>query len=117
MNGDSRAVGSPENFHIDVGIRVRERRKAMQLSQDGLASIAKISKMTISRIETGKQKMYYETAYILAKALGVGTDYFVTGLSPVEEVSGLQKKLRGLNEKQYRYIEESLRMLTDIVED
>ena len=44
-----------ESFLIDMGLRIAERRKAMQLTQEKLAEKMGVSLQSISSIELGKK--------------------------------------------------------------
>jgi transcriptional regulator with XRE-family HTH domain len=57
--------------NIKTGQRIRELRKAKQLTQLALATQAGIEANTLARVERGKHKASPETVEGLAKALGV----------------------------------------------
>jgi DNA-binding XRE family transcriptional regulator len=52
-----------------IGGRVRELRKASGLTQEELASRAKLGRVTLVRIENGEQSPRYETLLALARAM------------------------------------------------
>lgn len=52
-----------------MGTRLREKRKEQRYSQDGLAKISGVSRVSISNIEIGKTVPNYKTIEKLAKAL------------------------------------------------
>ncbi len=54
-----------------VGSRIRRLREAQGLSQEALARKAKVSRLTVIRIETGRQSPTLESLAGLARALGV----------------------------------------------
>ena len=54
----------------EFGSRLRERRKKAELSQDGLASAAGLSRTSVVNIERGRQGVSLATIYRLAEALG-----------------------------------------------
>ena len=63
-----------------VGQRIRERRKELKMRQDELAEKTGISRVTISRIETGDDlNMTAFTAVRIAEVLGVSLDYLLCG--------------------------------------
>ena len=53
-----------------VGNRVRQFREAAGMTQERLAGIAGIGRVTLVRIEKGEQSPRYETMVALAKAMG-----------------------------------------------
>lgn len=63
-----------------VGQRIRERRKELKMRQDELAEKTGISRVTISRIETGDDlNMTAFTAVRIAEVLGISLDYLLCG--------------------------------------
>ena len=63
-----------------VGQRIRERRKELKMRQDELAEKTGISRVTISRIETGDDlNMTTFTAVRIAEVLGISLDYLLCG--------------------------------------
>jgi len=55
-----------------LGKRIQRLRSARHLSQEGLARRAGMGRMTLARLERGKQSPRHETLVVLSKALGVG---------------------------------------------
>ncbi len=62
-----------------VGLRVKQRRRELGLSQDALAQRAGISKSFLSDLETGKRSLGAETLLDLGRAMGLSLDYLMTG--------------------------------------
>jgi transcriptional regulator with XRE-family HTH domain len=60
---------SPTAKHM--GARVRRLRKAKNLSQAALAKRARLTRVYITRLESGQQDPSLSTISALAKALGV----------------------------------------------
>lgn len=54
-----------------LGKRVQKLRSAINLSQEGLARRARMSRMTLARLERGEMSPRYETLMALSQALGV----------------------------------------------
>ena len=63
-------VESP-TFGAELGIRIKEARVRLQLSQGELARLVKLSRVQIARYEAGQQQPNAETMWRLADALGV----------------------------------------------
>ncbi len=55
----------------ELGKRVQRLRSATKLSQEGLARRARVSRMTVARLERGEMSPRYETLLALSQALGV----------------------------------------------
>lgn len=64
---------------IDVGKRIREKRKALGLTQDQLCLVVGISKSFLSEVETGKRNLSSAHLLGIAKALGCSCDYLLVG--------------------------------------
>ncbi|MFM2306899.1 MAG: hypothetical protein RLZZ367_1568 [Bacteroidota bacterium] len=45
---------SEENYLIEIGRKIREKRKEKRMSQDEVAALCDIEKANLSRIENGK---------------------------------------------------------------
>lgn len=56
------------NFYINFGITVRKHRKQKKLSQDKLADLINVSRITIANIESGK---YATQLYIAMRLITV----------------------------------------------
>jgi transcriptional regulator with XRE-family HTH domain len=66
-----------------LATRIRDARKALGLSQSGLAALAGIQSQTISLYERGGiSNLKMETMTALAKALGRSVEWLVTGVEP-----------------------------------
>lgn len=60
-----------EELFPKIGARVRELRKELGISQEGLAERAHTSPVYLSRIESGKQKPSVQTLNKLARAMDI----------------------------------------------
>ena len=68
-----------------VGDRVRQRRKALGMTQEQLEAASGVPQGSISRIESGvAEDIYASTVLGFAKALQVSTDYLL-GVAPLEQ--------------------------------
>ena len=63
-----------------VGLMMRQRRKELGLTQQGLASQLEISYQQIQKYESGTNRISVGRLYILAEILGVDLSYFFKGL-------------------------------------
>jgi transcriptional regulator with XRE-family HTH domain len=67
-----------------IGERVRQRRKALGMTQEQLEAASGVPQGSISRIESGvADDVYASTVLAFAKALQVSTDSLL-GLAPLE---------------------------------
>lgn len=72
----------PEGRANSAGVRLRQRREALGLSQEQLAARAQleglnITQKTVSRIETGDRVVPDYELPVLARALGVTVDWLL----------------------------------------
>lgn len=59
------------SFYINFGIAVRKHRKKKKLSQDKLADLINVSRITISNIESGKFATQLYIAMLLIDVLNI----------------------------------------------
>src|SRR3954462_11496020 len=84
---DARArLGRPRAQDIDhhVGARIRERRIALGLTQQQLAELVGVTYQQSHKYEKGINRVSAGRFPLLARALGVGPDYFYEGLGAGE---------------------------------
>lgn len=67
------------NDNMSVGKRIRELRKRMHLTQEGLGLRVPCDTSTISKLETDKKSLDYATAQRLAAIFGVTTEFLYHG--------------------------------------
>jgi len=60
-----------EEYLVQLGRKIRDKRKEQKLSQDKLAALCDIEKANLSRIETGKTNATVLTLKKIGKALFV----------------------------------------------
>ena len=84
--GNARAhMKKPENTTMNIGNRVKARRKELGLTQVDLARISGITQSSLSNIETGETKSLRGMTLIgLARALRTTTRWIMTGKGPHE---------------------------------
>lgn len=68
---------NPQN--VDIGKRIKLRRKELKIKQSELAEILEISNNHMSSIETGKQKPSLDTFIKICNHLNVSPDYLLLG--------------------------------------
>ena len=97
-----------------MGQRIFSLRKKKGLTQEGLANLAGVSYQTISTAELGKKALRPENIVKLSQALGVSTDYLLTGKAdPQPDYTILNQKLVGVDSKMYARI---MRMIEIMLE-
>lgn len=99
-----------DHAHVltDMGKRIAMRRKSLRLSQEELAELADVSPQLLSTAERGTKAIRPENLLKLSAALGVSTDYLLTGEIIDKDISLITKKLEIFSVDQIRMIEQIL---------
>ncbi len=63
----------------ELGVAIRQRRKELAISQEGLAVRLNVSYQQVQRYENGRTGITVENLQLIAQALAVPIDYFFTG--------------------------------------
>ena len=63
--------------YVQLGKRVRIRRKVLELTQEELAERLNVSTSFVGHIERGSRKLSVETMYRLCKVLDVSADFLL----------------------------------------
>lgn len=82
-----------------------ERRKKLGLTQEALAEMSELTTQFVSYAESGKRGMRPENLMKVAAALGVSTDYLLTGDIIDKDKLLLSDKLDKLTPQQVRIVE------------
>lgn len=98
-------MDNQKDFLNEVGHRIEERRKKLGLTQEALAEKSNVTSQFVSYAESGKRAMRPENLLNLSKALGVSTDYILTGEIIDKDLLLLTNKLKQLSPKQLRIVE------------
>ena len=98
-------MNNPEKFHIEMGRRIMQRRKQMNLSQEELSEIADVSPQLMSTAERGAKAIRPENLLKISKALGVSADYLLSGETIDKDFDNISAKLKNLSPEQIRRIE------------
>ena len=72
-------------FRAEVALRIKQAREDAGLTQRELAQRAGISQQQVSYAESGAKLLRTTVIVKVADALGVTTDYLLTGKKPFEE--------------------------------
>ena len=89
----------------ETGKRIMERRKKMGLTQEQLAEKSEVTTQFVSYAEAGKRGMRPENLMKIAAALGVSTDYLLTGDIIDKDKLLLSEKLDKLTPAEVRLVE------------
>ena len=94
-----------ELYLKEMGRRIMERRKKLGLTQEALGERSGLTTQFVSYAESGKRAMRPENLMRMAAALGVSTDYLLTGNIIDKDKLLLSEKLDRLTAKQVRIVE------------
>lgn len=89
----------------DMGQRILDRRKQLNMTQETLANMTHLTSQTISSAELGQKAMRPETMLKICEALGISADYLLRGEILEADTSLLQQKISTLTPSQYRHLE------------
>ena len=94
-----------ELYLKEMGQRIMERRKKLGLTQEALAELSELTTQFVSYAEAGKRGRRPENLMKVAAALGVSTDYLLTGDIIDKDKLLLSDKLEKLTPQQVRIVE------------
>ena len=100
-----------------MGRRLYERRKQMNLSQEMLAELAGVTAQTISTAELGKKAMRADTVIHICEALKISPNYLLLGTVSADDASLISEKLAQLTPTQYRHLEDVINTFIAVIED
>ena len=103
-----------EHLLTDMGLRIQELRKQMGMTQEALAERAGMTGQTISTAELGKKALRPENLVKLSYALGVSTDYLLTGCRNSIDYTIINGKLSNIPPEKYDRI---MRMIDIMLEE
>ena len=89
----------------EMGQRMLDRRKQLNMTQEELAKKAHDTPQTISTAELGTKAMRPETMLNICDALGISADYLLRGQVVESDVRLLNQTVSSLTSCQYRHLE------------
>jgi transcriptional regulator with XRE-family HTH domain len=81
-----------------IGRHICKTREALGLKQNELAQAVKVTPQYISKLESGQATPSLEKLLLLSRALGVSTDYLLTGkeIAPLDATGAIRSE-RGVS--------------------
>ena len=101
------------SFLIDMGLRISERRKTKQLTQEKLAEKMGISLQSVSSIELGKKGIRPENLANLCVHLDTTADYILLGKRSATQMSDIVTKLSKLSADEYAIVKSLIELLSN----
>ena len=65
---------------IEIGLRIRERRKKLGISQEKLAELADIDRTYLASVENGRRNISVKNLEKIIRALGCTFEDFFSGM-------------------------------------
>ena len=90
----------------DMGQRILDRRKQLNMTQETLANLTHLTSQTISYAETGQKAMRPETMLKICDALGISADYLLRCEILEADASLLQQKISTLTPSKFSHLEQ-----------
>jgi len=103
-----------EHLLTDMGLRIAGLRKELGLTQEELAERAGITSQTVSTAELGKKALRPENIVKISRALGVSTDYLLTGYKNSKDSVDVNEKLHSASPDKYDQV---MRVIDILLED
>ncbi len=82
-----------DNDNIEIGKRIYERRKQLNITQEKLSELADTTPQAISNYERGERELKASIIIKISRALNTTTDYILTGndnafvLNDIEDIT------------------------------
>lgn len=93
-----------DDFLKDMGKRIHDERKKLNISQELLSEMVGVSPQTISTAELGTKGLRPENLLKISQALGVSTDYILTGEITESAIKPIYEKFKDISQEQQNYI-------------
>ena len=106
-----------KDINIEIGQRIKERRKFMKYTREKLAEMIDISPQFLANIESGKKGMSFSTLKKLCETLGMSCDYVILGKTSGSKHKQIDELLNNIDERYMPIIENmlisALRLITE----
>lgn len=97
-----------KDINIEMGARIKEKRRSLKYTRETLAELADISPQFLANIECGKKGMSFPTLIRLCQCLGVSCDYILLGKTPDRGGGRVYELISNVDEKYMPLIENIL---------
>lgn len=93
----------------EIGLRIAQRRKELNLTQERVADLMDVSVQMVSNLERGVKAIKIDNLIKISEILGISTDYILTGKHTFNDHNIMLLKLAKLSEDDFDMID----MLTE----
>ena len=97
-----------KDINIEIGQRIKERRKFMKYTREKLAELVDISPQFLANIESGKKGMSFSTLKKLCETLGMSCDYVILGKTSGGKHEQIDELLDNIDDRYMPIIENML---------
>lgn len=87
--------------YVEIGKRIKNKRKEMQLTQEKLSEIIDVSPSYVSEIERGNSISSLSTISKIAQTLNLSLDYLIFGITLDNSTSTFTDILKTIPEKNH----------------
>lgn len=101
-----------QNFHREVGARIRGVREAMSLTREDFSELCDISNSFLTDIELGKKGLTVKTLSNICNGSHVSADYFIFGSDAPQGCSAVLALLGNLEPK---YLDSAVKILQEFI--
>lgn len=102
-----------KDFNLIVGLRIREVREALQMTQAEFSEKCDISESFLTAVEGGKKSITSKTLYKICSFTNVSADYFIRGKGNGFETDSILELIASMDK---RPREGALRILREYVD-
>ncbi len=88
-----------------IGLRICERRKQLNYTQEELAEKMNVSIQMISNLERGNKAIKIENLLKISEILNMSTDYILTGKLTPADVNAFLTRVSRLSDEDYKMID------------
>lgn len=99
-----------KDFNLNVGLRIREIREAMQMTREQFSELCNISDSFLAAVESGKKSITSKTIYKICSNANISADYLIFGNSEGFECDTVLELLRQMDAAER---DSALRILTE----
>ncbi len=105
-----------QNYKVDMGMRIKEKRKELKLTQEMLAEMLGISVKHLSEVERGIAGLSIDNLVHLSYVFDVSIDYLIKGSVSESRWNATMMLLQGVPEDKEYKVKELIRNIIDILE-
>lgn len=104
---------SEEKLLKEMGLRIKQRRRELNMTQEQLAEKMDVSIQMISNLELGKKAVRPENLVKVCEILNVSADYILRGRRVVEEKSDVFQNFINIPEKIRKPLEKFIASISE----